>query len=216
MSELTGEYETKTPVTVIELTKRVCKELDCWNTKYPANDPIQNSAKQIEYGKGQNAYSQTDTYLPDTPNLMPTNTFKGSAKVHVADDMNSYARQLRSMVKHVWSEYTKQTEKPSPPAYKKGIACTVTEKFGWKVGLIEDSIEDRLADIDALEPVSVGFDELAKREKKGHDIVMNNGHKEVTFQVKTGSSNNAKQADYLIKANVSIDTRKIQFTVERA
>lgn len=206
--KIAGVYETQTETSAIALTDRVARVMGISMPEYPPNDPLQNSAEQVD-GKGQNAYSFNSSYLPKTNGI---GSYKGALKMSGCDSGADYAKTLADMVEYAYDIYGK-----APPAYKWGTICTMTEKFGWKAGLIEDSVESKLLEIDGVEAVEEELEDVPSNEKAGKDIVLNIDGKETSVQVKTNTrSTQTKGAEYLAKVKASLDEEKIEFEVIKA
>lgn len=210
-NKIAGEYETETEVTAERLSEIVGSELELTAPRAPTNDPLKNTAEQNE-GLDVNAYSVTSRYLPSTAGV---NNYKGSAGIHPASSAEQYAKQVARMVNFGMATYISETDFDNAPmAYWWGATNTMSEKFGWKAGLIEDAVAAEIAENTGLSVVEYDIQDVPNREKKGHDIVMeDDNNNEITFQVKTGKVGKRKDEDYLIKVDADVYSREIEFQV---
>lgn len=206
-----GNYETETETDCMSLTDRVARAVGVDMPEQPVNDPLQNTAVQVP-GLGQNAYSYNSRYIPETEGV---STYKGSAAVHSCSAVYEYSKALSRVVNYAYTVYETETESESPPAYKWGTICSMTEKFGWKAGMIEDAVETKLLEIDGVEPVEEDIEDVPENEKAGWDIVVEVKGKTVGIQVKTGSRGRRKDEDYLVVVDAKVDSAEIEFTVEK-
>jgi len=206
--EIEGEYETTTEQTAARLTADVLDMLGVPEARYPANDPIKNTAKQAP-GLDKNAYSQNSRYLPDTPEGM-NNEHKAAAHFERFDDrkvacatMTEYA--LETLM-------TEENAEQLPPAYWVGTTMTICEKFGWKMDMIEQAVKSRLLDVTSVEEYDTEKD-IVTLESDKEDIVLSVDGERVSFQVKTGNGATG-DADYRIQVtDYDIDSRDITFEV---
>jgi hypothetical protein len=216
--EIEGSYNAETPVNAKELTDMAKNVDELEKPRIPENDPLQNSAKQCN-GLGQNAYSTTSRYLPGSDywnyNGNVSNTYKGSIAIHPCKTAEDYAIRCLDMAYFALDTYKTEIPEGSmvPPAYLHGIVNTMCEKFGFKAGIVEDTVANVVENHTDLEKMAIDIEDVAHREKEGHDLVFTDkSGNEVTIQVKTGGEAK-KNADYLAKVDMKMDSCEIEIEI---
>lgn len=173
-------------------------------------DPIQSTAKQ-NAGLGQNAYSNTSRYLPNTPANMK-NQHKAAAHFEQYDDVINATADATVYALETIAHENGCTIEEIPPNMVHGVINSMSEKFAWKMVEIENAVETDLLAIDGVEK----YDDdktVVQQEKDDEDIVLEVDGERTTFQVKTGSGGKGN-ADYLIKVDATYDEREIEYTVK--
>jgi hypothetical protein len=202
-------HHTTADLSAAEIKAKALGLLGIETAGRPGNDPLQNSAKTVDFGLGQNAYSTTSRYLPGKNNHKAAVHFDKYENVENAvADAVVYALEIGP------KSYEKATGYKATEEHFKGTTATIAEKFGFKMEMTESAIEQCLIDsYDNIESYETEKS-VCDLEGDGEDIVLSVNGKRTSFQVKTGSNRDRKNADHLIVATVEMDSRKLSFEVK--